>query len=242
MVPATARLPAPPTVRAFAPATTAVAPARKSVPASDWISVGPARVTRPLKELLPLRLRTAPVPPTPVPATESSSAAMEAKPKSSRAAPEETVVAPTAVPRAPAFETLSVPALTAMAPSKVFAPESVSLPVPFLTRLAVVPVMAPVATRLPAPSKVTTLVPATIAVALPSVKVPASDWINVSPPRVTVPPKELTPLRLRRAPVAPMPVPVTARASMPTAMPPRSSRAAPFATVVAPKALPSAVA
>ena len=91
---------------------------------------------------------------------------------------------------------------------------------PVLVSVAVVPVMAPETVTLPAPVKVSARVPAATAVALPRVSVSASDWIVASAFKVTVPPKELFPDRLRRAPLEAEPVPVMPMASAPTVIPP----------------------
>ena len=81
-------------------------------------------------------------------------------------------------------------------------------------------VIVPLMAVLPAPSMVSArLVPVTELAAL-RVSVPASDWISVVPARVTVPPQELFPLRLRNAPLLPTPVPVRLSASAPTVIPP----------------------
>ena len=91
-------------------------PAIVSVPASDWTEVLPERVIGPPKELLPLRLRRAPVPPKPVPERSSGSEATEVEPRSSSEAPEATTVPPIGSPSPLAPLTLTVPALTLTAP------------------------------------------------------------------------------------------------------------------------------
>ena len=113
---------------------------------------------------------------------------------------------------------------------------------PVLVRVAEVPVMAPDTVVLPAPAKVSARMPAAMAVALSRVSVPASDWIVASAFKVTVPPKELVPERLRRAPLDDEPVPVRPRASAPTMMPAWSSSDAFAPTVVPATREPSAVA
>ena len=113
------------------------------------------------------------------------------------------------------------------------------MPTPLLEMAEVAPVMSPRTRMLPLPSKSTTKPP--VDMAPDKVRVPMAERNKVWPPRVIAPPKELAPLTLMTAPVAPMPVPATARASAPTEMPPLSSSAAPFAMVVPPATPPSAV-
>ena len=112
---------------------------------------------------------------------------------------------------------------------------------PVFVSVAVVPVMAPETVILPAPAKVSARVPAAIAVALPRVSMPRSDWIVAASFKVTVPPKELLPERFRRAPLEAEPVPVMPRASAPTVMPFWSSSDAFAPTVVPATREPSAV-
>ena len=218
MTPVRVVLPAPAMVRVRAPAE--MLPEIVSVPASDCAEVSAERAIGPPNVLLPLRLRSAPAPPKPVPERSSGSRPTLTPPWSSSEAPAATTVPEAASPRALAPFTLTMPALTLTVPRKVLLPPRVSLPLPVLVRPAVVPVMAPETTVLPAPVKVTSLTSATIAVALLSVRVPASDWTVVAPPRVTVPPKVFAPEKLRSAPLEALPVPEIASASAPTVMPP----------------------
>ena len=114
----------------------------------------------------------------------------------------------------------SVPAETVRPPAKPLAPDSVTTPVPVLVTEAPAPVMAPETTTLPAPPKVSAREPASIAVAPPKVRLPASDWTRASPARVMRPLKLLAPLRLRSAPAEPAPTPSRVTASARTAAPP----------------------
>ena len=220
MAPEIAVLAAPVTVRTLPARLTAVLLESVSVPASDWTLALAVKVIGPAKVFVPLRLRSAPEEAEPAPASERASEATVMPPCISREAPELTTVPARLVPSALAWPTLRIPALTVVSPSNALLPESVSLPVPDCVRVAEEPVIVPETTVLPAPVKVRALVAATMAEALFSVSVPASDWIVVAPPRVAVPPKVLVPLRLRSAPFEAEPGPVTVRASAPTEIPP----------------------
>ena len=137
--------------------------------------------------------------------------------------------------------TTTLPALIVVAPPKVLEFARVSVPEPFLVRAADMPPdITPVRLVLLAPVMVRVRVPAEM---LPEiVRVPASDWTEVSPASVIGPPKVLVPLRLRSAPAPPKPAPVRLSGSEATLTEPWSSREAPVATTVPEVASPRPLA
>ena len=135
----------------------------------------------------------------------------------------------------------TVPVLIVVAPPKELLPVRVSVPEPFLVSAADRPPdITPVKVVLLEPVMVSVRVPAEILPAI--VSVPASDWTEVSPESVIGPPKVLLPVRLRRAPKPPKPVPVRSRGSEVMLTLPWSSSEAPEATTVPPTASPRPLA
>lgn len=116
IVPLIAVLPVPSTVRFRVAPVTELAALSVSVPASDWISALPASVTVPPQVLLPLRLRSAPSPATPVPRRLSASAPTVIPPCIPSVAPLATVTPAVAAPSAEALAATKVPAFTFVTP------------------------------------------------------------------------------------------------------------------------------
>ncbi len=77
--------------------------------------MSPVRVTKPVTELVPDRLRSAPVAPMPVPCTVKASG-LATPPMNCKAAPLATVVPAAEVPKALEWATVSAPALTLVRP------------------------------------------------------------------------------------------------------------------------------
>ena len=127
-------LPAPPSERPKSEPVIVPALESVSVPESELIREGAARVIRPPKELSLAMFRRAPPEVIPPPESVSGSAPTVIVPESSRAAPSATVVPAAVVPRPAAFAIRRAPPEMVVAPVNVLAPESVRRPPPCFVR------------------------------------------------------------------------------------------------------------
>ena len=132
-------------------------------PDATWIVASPESVTVPDHPLVSVKF-SAPADDAPVPVIVRFSPTVTPADTAS-VAPLDTVVAPSVVPSAAAFEIVSVPPDTVVAPEYVFVPDSARSPVPVFVR-------APVSEMTPE-KDVDPLFPPVVNVAVPSVTEPA---------------------------------------------------------------------
>jgi hypothetical protein len=132
-------------------------------PDATWIVASPESVTVPDHPLVSAKF-SAPADDAPVPAIVTYSPTVTPADTAS-VAPLDTVVAPSVVPTAAAFEIVSVPADTVVAPEYVFVPDNARSPVPDFVR-------PPVSEMTPV-NDVDELFPPAVNVAVPSVTEPA---------------------------------------------------------------------
>ena len=144
-------------------------------------------------------------------------------------APTEPVVEPAPI--------CNLPAVIVMAPLKVLAAAMVKVPAPSLVSVPV-PSDRPVVftVTLPAPP----MVSPRLEDEMPPVRarVPASELMRLAEAKVIAPPSELSPERLRRAPLEEMPPPLSVTASEAIVMPSCRRSSAPEVTEVAPAEVP----